>query len=142
MIASHVNVGAALPVEITRQHTQAVALIGFRDAGSPGDIAECAIAIVVIKDVVIERQAARPAVHRQVAIPAVGIRSGFGCCGEIEFHIIRHENIELAVVVVIQERAAGVVTDAVLPQVRVPRDIFKTAPRDIMVELQAAPISD
>ncbi len=81
----------------------------------------------MIEDVAVERQAARPAIDGDSPIEAIRIRSGLRGGVEVEFQIIGDEEVQLAVIVVVDEGAASVVADAVLGQMNFRRDILKPA---------------
>src|SRR5438552_1473226 len=100
------------------------------------------MAIVVIKNVAIERQAARAAVHSQVAIPAIGILAGLGSRGEIEFHVIGNENIQPPVFVIVEKCAACVVAVSVLLLAGFRRYVFEAPAVDVAIERQTTPGCD
>ena len=74
---------------------------------------ECAVAVVVVEDVFAAVEAGRAASHGDALVSAVGFfRSGRGL--EVEVDVIADEEIEMAVLVVVEEGAAGVPAEAVL----------------------------
>ena len=71
------------------------------------DVAERAVAVVAIEQVRVGGQALRPAVDRNALPQAVGALPGSGAVGEVEAQVVGDEQIEPAVAVVVDERAAG-----------------------------------
>ncbi len=120
LVARHIDVGQPVAVEIAGEHAERVIAIGLRDAAFIGDVAKDA-ALVVIENIAIERQSARAAIHGDAAIEAIRIGARLRRGVEIEFQIIGDEEIELAVVVVIDEGAAGVVANAILGEMHFAR---------------------
>ena len=65
-----------------------------------------------------------------------------GVARKIKLEIVGDEQIQMSVVVVVQERAAGVVAHAILLQAGLGGDILEPVPAPIAIENIRAPISD
>ena len=141
LIAGHINIGKSIAVEVAGENSEGVIGAWLRNTAAVGDVAKQSI-LVVVKDIAIERQAARTATHRNAAIEAIWIGARFRCRGKIEFQIVGDEEIELAVVVVIDKRAASVISDTILSQVGRRRDVFKMTAACIAIENILAPVRD
>ena len=83
-----------------------------------------------------------PAVHRQVAVPAVRILAGLRRGGEIKFHVVGYEYVQVAVVIVIEKGASRVVAGAVLLEARFHGDVFEATAAYVVIECQASPRCD
>ncbi len=106
-VAGDVDVGPAVVVEIGGNDTEAVAAAGLQDAGFLADIGEGAVAIVVIKSIVGQAVVRAGRTSRQ-ALPLAGVvAAGLGGMGQIEIDVVGDEDIELAVTIVVEQRAAG-----------------------------------
>jgi hypothetical protein len=86
----------------------------LRDPGSLRDIRECSVAPVSVEQVRFERKATRSTCHGHAAIPAIRVLAGSGAGGEIKLQVIRDEQVQIAVAIIIQESAPAVVTRAIL----------------------------
>ena len=117
-VAGHINIRPAIVVEIRGDHGHAVAAFARRYAGLPRDIRECAVAIVAIEGLRARRQAARTAIHGNTFPLAVRVLPGFGNGREVEIDIIGDKQIEMAVAIVVDQRAAGAPARPSIQQVR------------------------
>src|SRR5580704_11015713 len=114
-------------------------MIGLGNAGCLRDILECTVSIVVIENIAVERKAARAARHRKIAIPAIGVLARLRRTGKIKLEVVGDEQIQMSVVIVIQERAAGVVAYAVLLEPGFGRNVLEAAPGAIAIEHVGSP---
>ena len=106
------------------------------------DVFERSIALVVVQQVRFERQPARAAVDRHGAVEAVGIGAWLWRRREVELQVIGDEQVEVADAVVVQERAARVVTNSVLSEMSLRRDILEPSAVHVAVEAVLAPVGD
>src|ERR1035438_7733627 len=115
-VAGNEDVGPAVLVEIDCGYAEGVVAVGVIDVGLGGDVFKRAIAAVVIEDVLRAGQSARAA-HDGNAFPDAGRPlSGRRGGREIEVHVIRDDQIEAAVAVIVDEctaRAPGLGAGAV-----------------------------
>ena len=96
------------------QHPEPVGPGRFPDAGLLGDIGERAVAVVVKQDVLAALQPGRPAGHHQSLVQAVaGFRQRRGLGVEVD--VVGDEQVEVAVAIVVDKRAAGVPAVQALP---------------------------
>src|SRR3954469_9766452 len=104
-VAGDENVGPAVFVEVEGGYAEGVMTVRLVDMGFRGDILKCAIAAVVIQDVLRACQPTRAA-HDRNAFPDTGWPiTGGGRRSQIEIDIVRTDEIEIAVAIVIYERA-------------------------------------
>ena len=82
----------------------------LRDARCVGHVGEGAVAAIAIEQVGVRRQSLRAAVDRHAFPEAVRAGAGLGRGGEIEAQVVGDEQVEPAVPVVVDERAAGAPT--------------------------------
>jgi hypothetical protein len=113
-VAGDIEVCPAVSVEVSSDNTEGVVATGSGDAGGLGHVGELPRPVVPIEDIAIERKPARPAGGGDVAVVAVRILAGFGRRLEVELEIVGDEQIEIAVAIVIEESAAGVLARAEL----------------------------
>jgi hypothetical protein len=123
-IARDIDVREAIPIEVAGDDAERIVSGGLRDAALVRDITEGG-AFIVIEKIAIKGKAARPAIHSHAAIETVRIGTRFRSAVEIELQVIGDEEIQLAVIVVVDEGTARVVADAILFQVHLLRHIFK-----------------
>ena len=69
-IVGDVDVGPAVIVEIRSQDSQPEGSIGLQNARGLGDVGECAVSIVVIKDVLSALEAGWPTSHHHTLVQA------------------------------------------------------------------------
>ena len=101
-----IDVGPSVVVEVIRDCGDGVARARFQDAGLLGNIGEGPVAVVVVENVGVAGKAARAA-HGGHALPlAEGRVIADGGFVGIELDEVADEKIEMAVAVVIEERAA------------------------------------
>ncbi len=84
-----------------------VVAVGLVDVGFGGDVLEGAVAAIVVENVFRRGQSARAAHHRRALPDARGTISRRGRGREIEVNVIRNDEIELAVTIVVHEGAAA-----------------------------------
>src|SRR5262249_42286441 len=114
-VVGDVDVGPAVVVEISGQDPKTVGAVGVEDGGFFGDVAEGAVAIVVIEDVFSTFEARGATGDHD---PLIEARAGFGnrCGGQVQVDVVGDEKVEVAVAIVVDEGAAGV------PALAGPRD--------------------
>ena len=96
----------------------------------------------MIENIAVERKAARSTGHWQVAIPAIGVFARFRGTRKIKLEVIGDEQIQMAVVIIVQERAAGVVPHPILCQAGLGRDVLEAAPSPVAIQHVRAPVGD
>ena len=106
LVAGDIDVGPAVVIEIGDDHAQAVAAAGRQNAGLFGDVGERAVAVVVVERVVRRGQSARAADDHHALPFAILAAAGLRGLIQIEVHVVGDENIEVAVAIVIDKRAA------------------------------------
>ena len=102
-----VQIDPAVLVEVGRHHRHRKPVAHARDAGRLGHIGEASIAQVAIQQVGVGRQTLGAAVDRDALPQTVHALARLGGRREIEGQVVRHEEIEVAVAVVVEKRAAG-----------------------------------
>ena len=106
-VAGYVDIGPAIVIEIGRHGPQSIPAAGVEDARFLRDIGKSAVAVVVVERVMGRGQSLRAA-HNWRAFPEAGRHlAGFWRPAQIQIDIIGDEDVQLAVAVVIQERAAA-----------------------------------
>ena len=125
----------------------ATAVIGYEprrrgDAGLPADVGERAVAVVVKELHGSGRQAARPAVHRHALPVAVRVLAGLRQLLERRVQVVRDEQIEAAVAVVVDPGAAGAVAHVVLQQARLRGHVGERAVAVVAIEHVLAVVGD
>ena len=121
-VAGDVDVGPSVVVEIRRRRPHPVGARGppvaadERHGGRPAgmgdprllrDVDERAVSAVAIEDVRAAGESLRPAGHGDLVVAAVGRVAGPRRPGRIEVHVARHEQVQMAVPVVVEKAAAG-----------------------------------
>src|SRR5437660_12285799 len=101
------NIHQTIVVKITADHAQPIVAVGIRNAGLPGYVSERAIAIVVIETIARALQTSGPALHRYTFELASASFAELRQIIHIEIYIVGDEEIELAIVIVIDESSAG-----------------------------------
>ena len=117
-IAGDVDVGPSVFVEIGGDDGHAVARRRGGDAGLFADVRERAVAVVAIQRMPAVRKAARAAEHRNPLPVAVAVRARHRRVLEREPDVVRDEQIEVAVAVVVEEAAAGAPARLRVPEPR------------------------
>ena len=106
-IRCDVDVGPVVAGEIRGCRSHRVAARDTRDARRLGPILERAVAAIAEEQVGVGRQPFRATVHRQAFPQAVRTLAGLGRGIEVEPQVVGDEEIEAAVAVVVDKRAAG-----------------------------------
>ncbi len=106
-IVGDINIGPAIVVEICSQHSEAVGAAGAENSRRVGNVGERAIAVVVIQNVFAALQSRRSARHHYALVKARA-RFRHGRSRQIEIDVVGDEQIEFAVAIVVDERAACV----------------------------------
>ena len=122
-VAGNVNVGPAVVVEIAGKRGEAVVGVGLRHSGCFADVGESAIAVVVIELAVRPLQAARTAHHRHPFPQASRAAARLGRVLRIEINVVRNEEVEAAVAVVIEKSAARGPARVLVPQASLARHV-------------------
>src|SRR5579883_864428 len=115
-VAGHVEVAPAVAIEIGRGGGERVARLHRQDAGFFADIGKGSVAVIAVQPAGILRHSGRMAIDWHIAIVAGGVLSARGHPGLVEHHVVRDEQVEPAVAVVIDPRAAAAVADARVQQ--------------------------
>src|SRR2546423_15622443 len=124
-----------MPGKVSGQHAERVVAVSIRDTGCLRNIGESAIAVVSVQNVPIEWQTPRAAIHRDAAVIAVRISTGFGSDRRVELHIIRDEKIEMPITVNVRKCTASVVSHSTLGQVSGGSDVFKVFAPKVPIEM-------
>src|SRR6266478_348515 len=82
------------------------------------------------------------AVHRDILEHAVFVLAGFLCAANVEIEVIRYEQIELAVAVVVDPSAARAPTGAICSHAGFFGDIRESAVPIVVIENVFAPVGD
>ena len=125
----------------------ATAVIGYeprggRDARLPADVGERAVAVVVKELHRSGRQPARTAVHGHALPAAVRVLAGLRQLLERRVQVIRDEEIEAAVAIVVDPGAARAVAHVVLLQARLRGDVGERAVAVVVIEHVLAAAGD
>ena len=104
-VVGHVDVRPAIVIEIGEDHAEAV-VARIDDAGRGGDVAERAVAVVAVEHVGVPGEPLRAAEDVGRHEPAVGRRAARGDRRVVELHVVGDVEVEIAVAVVVGERAA------------------------------------
>src|ERR1039458_4711009 len=138
-IARHVDVGPSVVIEIRGHSGQPVAAFRRGDAGTFRYVLESTIAVVVIQQMRLRRQAARSTVHRNALPVATGDLPRRLPRLEVELQVVGDEQVQVAIAVVIHEGAAGSPSYSRREQTRLFGDIGERAVSIIAVENVLAP---
>src|SRR5579862_2085805 len=141
-IAGHIDVGPAVIIEISSENTQAIKAFLLEDSRCGRDIAEGAIAIVVIERACLSNEPARAAIYCQTAKHAVGVGTRVKSRLERKIHIMGNKEIKLSVAVVIEEGASGTPAFGVTGDIRFAAHFGKGAVAVVTVEQVFSPIGD
>jgi len=106
-IAGNIEVGPAIVVEIRRYRGQRIASLRLDEPRRRRHVRECFIPVVAIEFQPARRQTARPAGNRHSLPVARGRFSQLRHRVQIEVHVVRHQQIQQSVAVVVHERAPG-----------------------------------
>src|SRR5450755_1413083 len=109
-ITSDEDVRPTIFIEVRRNHGHAIAFAGGGNARLLGHVRERAIPVVVVEDVLASRQSAGATVHRDALPVAGGVLAGHRSVLQIEADVVRDEQIEMAVSIIVQECAPGTPT--------------------------------
>src|SRR5262245_29653398 len=105
-IVRHVQIDPPVIVEVERADAEAVGARGLRDPGFFRDVLEHAVSLVAIHDVFAAVQSRRSACDRHPLVTAQA-RVGHWRGLEVEVDVVGGEEIEQAVAIDVEERAAG-----------------------------------
>ena len=133
-VARDVDVDPPVAVEVGRRCGHGITAGHAGDARHRGHVGERAVAVVVKQEVRIGRQPARAAVDRHTLPDAVGPAADFRRRREIEPEIVRHEQIDTAVAVVVDERAARSPSGSTGRQARAGGDVSEAAVSEVVIE--------
>src|SRR5260370_24257847 len=126
-VASHVDVRPAVVVIIERRKAEAIVARRAVDAGRRSYVLEAALAEIAIEDISAARQTAWPAKDSNALPQASGVFArGRGVC-KVEVGIIRDDQIELSIPIVIHEGAATSPSLSVTGDARWVCHLFKSA---------------
>ena len=107
-VVGDVDVRPGVVVEVADDDAEAVGAGGFQDAGFGGDVSKRSVAIVPEQDVFSAQEAGRATGDEETFVLA-GAGLGKGGSFRIEVDVVGDEEVEVAVFVVVEEGAAGVV---------------------------------
>src|SRR5947209_4406968 len=102
-IAGDEDVGPAVLVEVESGHTERVMSVGLVDVSLSGHVFKCAVAAVVIENVLGSSQSARTTHHGNPLPDAGGSIAWRRRSSQIEIHVICDYQVEAAVAIVIHE---------------------------------------
>ncbi len=141
-IAGDIDVRPSVVIEIRGNCGQSVASLGPADAGCGRDIGEGAIAIIAIERMAPVGQALGTAAHRHALVIAAcaGARARHRLC--IEDKIVRHEQVELAIPIVIEKSATGAKARLRIHQSRCLGDVGEGAIAVVVIQRVLAPVSN
>src|SRR5205814_5920547 len=118
------------------------ALAKLRNSRLLAYIGKGPVAVVAIQRMITGRQAARAALDRHALPIAVAVGARFGYVLEIELKVIGDEEIEMAVTVIVNERAARTPTRAFIQKSCFFADIRERTVAIVAIELVLAEIRD
>src|SRR5438309_9781172 len=105
-IIGYINIDKSISVEITGYHPEPVIAVGVRDSCLDGNIRELAVAIVVKEPVACSRQPSGPTLNRHSFVLTRSSLSKFRQVIDVKIDISGNEEIQLAVIVVVEEGGA------------------------------------
>ena len=141
-VAGQIEIHPSVAVKIRGNRGHAIPGIGSVDPSARGDILERTVAAIAVQTVTALRKPARAAIHRHALPRAVRPRSLSWCRFGIEVEIIRYEQVQQTVAVVVQERGTSSPADFRLRQSGLLRDIYKGTVPAIPIEHVAPPERD
>src|SRR5882762_8670549 len=106
-IVGDVNIRAAGIIEIRPDNAHAVVTIGVAYACGFRNIGESSVAIIVEQSVTRAFEAARPALHVDAAVFAVGRGAEAGQIVEMEIDVVGNHEVEKTVAIVVAKSSAG-----------------------------------
>ena len=142
LVASYVDIRPAVVIEIGDDHAKAITAAGREDAGLRRDVGKRAVAVVVIERIVGHGQPLRAAYDHDSFPLAVLAASGLWCLTQIEVDIVRDEDIQVAVAIVVDKRTARSPARAGDRQAGGPGDIREFSATHVPVEAVVAVVRD
>jgi hypothetical protein len=139
-IAGDVDIGPAVIIKIGRDGSKPVTSRRFGYARGYRYVSECAVSVIVIKRVAAVGQTTRPAEDAFVVAGRAFTRARDGL--RVEGDVIRDEQIELAVAIVVEESTPAAEAGLLIPQTRFFGDIGKRSVSVVAVKRVLRPSSD
>ena len=140
-IVRDIEVDPAVVVEVERAHAQAVCALRARDPRLLGHIVERAVAGIVVQHVFATGQPRRAARHLDPFVATQPrVRRGRG--GQIEIDVVGDEEVEPAVAIVIEERAAGAPACARAGKTRAAGHFFERPVCSVAIQPVLSPVAD
>ena len=106
-VARDKNIRPPVFIEVERRDAERIVAVGAIDVRLCRDVFKCSIAAIVVKNIFRSGQSARPAHHRNALPDARRTLSRCGSSRQIEVHIIRNDQIKMAIAIVVDERTSG-----------------------------------
>jgi hypothetical protein len=139
-VVGHVEVRPAIVVEVERAHAEAVCPARLRDPRRVGDVLERPVSLVAVEDVLAAGEPGRSAGHGHALVAA---EAGVGCRRRLQVHVdvVRHEEVQPAVAVVVEEGAAGPPSRPRVAQSRADGDVLERPVSAVVVEVVLSPVA-
>src|SRR3954471_23291193 len=131
-IVRDIQVGPPVVVVIEPGDAQSEVSAGIAYARLLGDVGEVAVPVIVKEEIGFTRETARPALHRNAAIFTRLVLAEFGQSREVDLDVAADEEIELSIVIVVREAAAG--RPSARADARTPGDVLERAVVAIVIE--------
>ena len=141
-IARDVDVGPSVVVVIGGHGRHRIGTLRGGDAGLAAHVGERAVAVVAKQLSTPGGQPARTAVHRHPFPPAVRVLTRSGQLLECRLEVLRDEEIEPAVAIVVDPRAPRAVAHRLLSQAGLPGHVRKRAVAVVVIQHVVAVVGD
>src|SRR4029077_16593370 len=140
-IVGNINVRPAIVVEIGSEHAETVGAVSFKDAGFFTDVAECSVAVIVIKNVFATIESGWATRDHDAFVEA---RTGFGDRRglQVKIDVVGNKEVQAAIAIVVYESTASVPALTVSGDASFFADIRKGAIAVVAVENIFAEVSD
>src|SRR5262249_6657460 len=134
--------GPAIFIEVGGDRSHSIAVAKFRYSRLLAHIGESAIAIVSIQRVISRRQAARTTFDWHSLPGAIAVRSRLRDAFEVKLKVVRDEEIQLPVAVVIKERAPRAPSRNISKQAGFFGDVCESSIAVVAIELVLSEVGD
>src|SRR5215472_5796905 len=141
-IDGDINVGPPVVVKIIGHSSDRVARPRLENARFLGNVREGAVPVVVVKHVRAAGQPARATHYGQPLPLAVARLAGSGYFLEVDLNVMAHKQIEVAVAIVVNPRAARAPAYAILVQAGFLSHIRERAVAIVVKQHAVAPVAD